>query len=259
MKEEKVQSVSKKASSVELEQAGPLVGYSSGIRYKIRGEFLFTGISLAGARVLEIGCGRGAWAIWAALNGAERVVGIEPEAQGSKSNTLAIFKRNIELLGLKDKVMATDQNLRQFLLQKQVFDVVIMYNVINHIDEASVVALHRNPAAFEQYIEIVRNLLLWITSDGWLIVGDSSRENFWDKVGLRSPLSPTIEWHKHQNPDTWINVFESAGYQLFDLRWSPLQPFPTVTANRLVQYFTCSHFILRLRPAARLAIEQGIN
>ena len=61
-------------------------------RYRLRGNFLFERISLTNKHVLEVGCGTGAWAIWAALHGADRVVGIEPEAEGSSPNTLATFR-----------------------------------------------------------------------------------------------------------------------------------------------------------------------
>src|SRR5579862_744760 len=62
-----------------LERAARLVGYASAKRYRNRGSFLFQGIPLQTASVLEVGCGKGAWAIWAALNGAARSVGIDPE------------------------------------------------------------------------------------------------------------------------------------------------------------------------------------
>lgn len=232
-----------------LERAARLTGYANGARYRARAEFLFKGISLAGAHVLEVGCGSGAWAIWAALCGAQHVMGIEPEAHGSTSQALASFKRAIEELGLSGVVEATEHYLHQLPMPKRPFDIAVMYNVINHLDEEAVVDLHRDPAAFERYVAVLWDLRARMCPGGWVIVADCARDNFWPRLGLRSPFARPIEWQKHQNPPIWIDVFKCAGFKPFDLRWSFLQPFPRLTANRLVQYVTCSHFVLRLRVA----------
>lgn len=240
-------SVAKDQEPSRLELAARLVGYSNGKRYSIRGEFLFTGIPLAGARVLEIGCGTGAWAIWGALHGAERVLGIDPEAKGSTVNTLETFRCTIDRLGLGGVVKATDHFLHQLPAQEQRFDVAVMYNVVNHLDEDAVVVLHRNRAAFKQYVSILKKLRVLMHPGGWVIVADCARTNLWPQLGLRSPLGRTIEWYKHQDPRTWVDVFAQAGFCYSDLRWSPLYPFHRLTANWLVQYLTCSHFVLRCR------------
>ena len=233
----------------QFELAASLVGYASGFRYQVRGNFLFQGIPLRGANVLEVGCGTGAWAIWAALKGADRVIGIEPEAHGSTSTSLEKFKQTIEVLKLGRKVMAADQYLHQLPLQEQPFDVVVMFNVINHLDEDAVVVLREDPLAFERYVTLLKHLHLRMHPDGWLIVADCARANFWSNIGLPSPFAPSIEWHKHQDPDVWINISKHAGFVQSDLRWSPLQPFTRWTANRFVQYLTCSHFVFVSAPA----------
>lgn len=239
--------VSKDLTTDRFELAARLVGYANGTRYKVRGDFLFTGIPLDAAHVLEVGCGTGAWAIWAALHGADRVVAIEPEAQGSTSNTLATFRRTIEILELNGKITATDHYLHQLPLQQELFDIIVMYNVINHLDEDAVAVLHQNPAALARYVAILQDLRLRMRPDGSVIVADCARTNLWNQLGLVSPFARCIEWHKHQNPPVWIDVFERANYQYLDLRWQPLQPFSRLTANWFMQYVTCSLFVLRFR------------
>ena len=65
------------ATDEQIRTAAEATGYSSGpARYRARAEFLFSGIQLAGKHVLDVGCGAGAWAIWAGLNGAASVLGI---------------------------------------------------------------------------------------------------------------------------------------------------------------------------------------
>ena len=234
-------------SNTKTDIAGLMVGYRSGHRYRVRGNFLFRGIDLRGAYVLEIGCGTGAWAIWTSLHGASKVVAIDPEAAGSSKNSFAEFQRNIETFGLQKQIQAIGCSLEDLPKQQRPFDVVVMYNVINHLDEDAVMVLHKEQAAFERYVTLLKNLRSHMRSGSWLVVADCARDNLWANLGLTSPFVPSIEWEKHQNPKTWIEVVEHAGFRTFDLRWSPLQPFPALTGNRLVEYLTCSHFALRFR------------
>jgi hypothetical protein len=175
------------------------------------------------------------------------VVGIEPEAAGSSEHPLDRFRRNVQTLGLQGTVLAQGCTLQELPVSGKPFDVVIMYNVINHLDENSVVRLHNDRNAMQRYIELLRRLRFHTNANGWAIVADCARDNIWPRLGLPSPFMPSIEWQKHQNPETWIHVFAQAGFRMFDLRWSPLQPFPKLTGNRLVEYLTCSHFVLRFR------------
>lgn len=239
-------------TTLQFEQAGRLVGYATGNRYQMRGEFLFRGIPLTGATVLEVGCGTGAWAIWSALKGAHRVVGIDPESKGSAPGTLAAFRRTIETLGLSGQTEALACSLEELPTSDRSFDVVVMYDAINHLDEDAVVNLHRDQGAVRRYVTLLRHLRSRVHEGSWVVVADCGRDNAWRRLGLRSPLAPSIEWHKHQNPHTWVMVFAQAGFRKMDLRWSPLQPFPRLTANWLAQYLTCSHFVLRFQAASNL-------
>lgn len=229
----------------KLETAARLVGYANARRYWSRGTFLFQGISLQSASVLDVGCGIGTWAIWAAMNGAVRSVGIEPEADGAKQGTLEGFRRNIKLLELQDRVEAYPSTLQQFPSHDRKFDVVVMYNVINHLDEEAVTALHTNQRMAARYVDLLKGLRGRITTGGTVVVADCARSNLWPHLGLRSPVAPWIEWQKHQNPPQWIRVFERAGFRLGSRRWSPYYGIRAVSTNSLFHYLTCSHFTLQ--------------
>ncbi len=231
----------------KVEIAARLMGYATAARYRMRGDFLFQGVPLAGAHVLEVGCGRGAWSIWAALHGASHVVGIEPSADGSTSGSLEIFRRAIEVLSLDGNVEARPEFLQDLPKSEGRYDVITMYNVINHLDEESVTTLHYSPEARSRYVSLLEDLRSRMRARAWLIVADCARDNVWTRFGLRSPFASNIEWHKHQNPQTWIEIFREAGFRHADLRWSPMQPIPKWTANKLAQYLTCSHFVLRFQ------------
>jgi len=235
-----------------VEQAARLVGYASGARYQARGAFVFAGIPLQGAHVLEVGCGLGPWALWAALHGAQRVVGIEPEADGSHTNVLEQFEANIKTLDLQHCIEASGHMLHELSRPKRPFDVIVMYDVINHLDEEAVERLHHDAACARRYVALLRHVHSLMQPGGWLIVADCARANFWHHLGLPAPLARTIAWQKHQNPGLWTRLGAQAGFQYADLRWSPLQPWRRLTANWLVQYLTCSHFVLRLRVAQPL-------
>src|SRR4030095_15626125 len=140
----------------QLDLAARLVGYANRSRYVFRGNFLFDGIPLNGAHVLEVGCGTGAWAIWGALHGASRVLGIEPQDAGSSENSLSLLRQNIEELRLNDRVEAQSYCLQDLPDFGGLFDVIVMYNVVNHLDEDAVQILHKERNAFERYVSLLR-------------------------------------------------------------------------------------------------------
>jgi SAM-dependent methyltransferase len=215
----------------KIEHAARLVGYKNASRYRMRGEFLFKGICFDRKQVLEVGCGAGAWTIWAALHGAARVIGLEPEAAGSTQAIHNRLEENIGKLSLDGKIVAARHRLEDFADLESPLDVVILFNVVNHLDEDAVIALADDPGARQRYLEALRKLRARMRSDGWLVVADCGRQNFWSRMGLVSPLAPTIEWQKHQPPRVWKEIFLSSGFRLFDLRWSPIYPFPRLTSS----------------------------
>ena len=170
-----------------FDRAARSVDYRNAERYRFRGRFLFDGIGLAGARVLEVGSGAGAWALWAALHGACRVLAIEPEAEGSHGHALDRLERNIEKMGFENVIEARGCRLQDLPLSAERFDVAIMYNVINHLDEDSVVRLHRDPSAEERYLALLRLLRMHLAARGVVIVADCGRNNLWPRLGLTSP------------------------------------------------------------------------
>jgi 2-polyprenyl-3-methyl-5-hydroxy-6-metoxy-1,4-benzoquinol methylase len=223
------------------------VGYRSGARYRARAEFLFSGIEFAGRRVLDVGCGPGTWALWAALHGAASVLGIEPEADGSTTGALGTMRRLIADLDMAGRVSARDALLQNLVHEPPGFDVVILFNVINHLDQEAVERLHLDPQAQERVVAILERLHQLLAPGADIVVADCARSNLWASLGLTNPLAPTVRWDAHQNPEMWAIVFERAGYRIRDLRWSPLAPLGAVTRNRVVQYLTTSHFVLRVR------------
>lgn len=219
------------------------VGYRTLRRYKARSAFVFSDVPLKGCRVLDVGCGRGSMALWAAIHGASFVMGLEPESAGSTAGTSVAFRGLVKDLGLENSVVLYETPLMDLSIGKP-FDLAILYNVINHLDEPSVVRLHSDLSAADQYLRTIRHLRSLLRDGALVIVADCARSSFWSRFGLRGPLTHDIEWEKHQDPEVWAALFERAGFRLRELRWSPLYPFGRISSNRLVQYFTTSHFVL---------------
>lgn len=232
------------------ERAARCVGYANVSRYRARANSLFRGLDFNGASVLEVGCGTGAWAIWAALQGAAKTVGIDPEADGSTRGTLDLFRKNVEALGLEKRVEAHRCTLQEFTANAAAgtqFDIVIMYAVINHLDEEAVVRLGQDDGMVERFLTILRPLRAITRTGGTVIVSDCSRSNLWPDLGIGSPFDKSIEWSKHQNPPVWIRVFGRAGFKSAKWDWSPLYPLGKLSTNSLVQYLTRSHFVIQFK------------
>ncbi|NSW52321.1 MAG: methyltransferase domain-containing protein [Anaerolineae bacterium] len=229
----------------KLSKISERVGYINVGRYISRGNFLFQNISFEGKRVLDVGCGNGSLALWAAVHGASHVVGLEPESDGSRSGTFQIFQKLIYDLELNSTVEASRNTIQQ-LCGVQPFDIIISYNVINHLDEQAVQQLTVNYESVQKYLFLIEYFRALINEDGILIIADCARDNIWGNLGLRSPFAPMIEWNKHQNPEVWIDLFSKKGFKLIDLRWSPINPVKKLSQNRLFHFLTLSHFVLRM-------------
>jgi cyclopropane fatty-acyl-phospholipid synthase-like methyltransferase len=211
-----------------------------------RGRFLFDGLSLEGMRVLEVGSGDGALAVWVVQHGAVRVVALEPELDGSTAGSSNALEAARERLELGDRVELHRVPLAQFD-STEAFDVAILNGVVNHLNEAAVVRLHRDPSAVDEFVETLRPLRALMRPGAMAVVTDVGRRSIWRLLGVEGPWTKHIEWHKHQQPHTWIEVFRRVGFEPYDVRWTPLRDTGRLTGNRVVQFFTLAHFVLRLR------------
>jgi SAM-dependent methyltransferase len=234
----------REAYAERLKLAASAVGYTTLDRYRKRADFIFEGVTLARSTFLEVGCGRGAWAIWAALHGASRCIGLEPEVDGCTPGTMNKFRENVARLHLDDVIESYPCTLQDFLPGAPELDVVMMYNVVNHIDEYATIHMHEDESLQQRYIELLAQLRSRMKPGGKVIISDSARSNLWPALGLRCPFEPAIEWEKHQDPPMWTRVFRAAGFELQASRWSPIYPFGKLSTSTFVQYLTRSLFVI---------------
>ena len=186
----------------------------------------FKGIPLKGKSVLDIGCGNGTLLCYVLRQGAVRAVGIEP------SDIQAVDK-SLDIRGYRFQDYRTTDK----------FDVIVLHNSINHLDEAGTINLHKDA---KPYIEIGLQLKQLMAEGGLLVISDVARHNFWPDVHLKNPFAPTIEWHKHQSPYLWSKVL-ALGKAKITWPAPSAYPFKRLLANRFVSYFLTSQFRLVIK------------
>ena len=215
----------------------------------------FRNLSLVNKSVLEIGAGGGWMSVWCVAKGASRVVALEPELAGSTKGVRSNLERLVQDLvlppGLVTYLPITIQEFFQSNPGPE-FDLILAYTVINHIDEEAVQRLNQpeEQAARKSYLELLQQIRSILRPGGTLVITDNARRNLWGDLGLRNPVSPTIEWHKHQQPEVWVSLLLEAGFTSFALSWnvpSRLRWLRWGLSNRLASYCLNSHFLLHCR------------
>ena len=221
--------------------------FSSRGNLRFHMETLFKGIDIENKRVLDIGGGVGLYSFYAACSGAENVLCLEPEAKGSSSGVADTFHRLNEILTL-DNVEFEPTTIQALETGGETFDIILLHNSINHLDETACIDLLEDPESRAIYKEIFSKIYSIASEGAKLVVCDCSRYNFFAKLGIKNPFGPTIEWHKHQAPETWAELLSEVGFTDPTIRWSSLNIFRSwgraLFGNRLIAYFTTSHFCL---------------
>jgi len=211
---------------------------------------LFRDIDFRDRTMLEIGCGKGMLCLWAALHGASETVGLEPLAEGcyDSSECHQAFRSMARELDLP-QARILPFTVQAYNSPKDHFDVVLSVASINHLDEKSCVKLGDSAAAVREYQNIFRNIASMMKVGGKLIVIDAARHNFFGDLGIRNPMTPNIEWLKHQQPDFWARLLSECGFGQPDIRWTSGKLLRHARINSLpktLSYFGQSVFRLQM-------------
>ena len=126
------------------------------------------------------------------------------------------------------------------------FDIILLHNSINHLDETACINLLSDEASKAIYLDIFSKLSSLASSGAKLIVCDCSRYNFFALLRIRNPFAPTIEWHKHQAPEVWVGLLSQVGFVNPRIRWTSFNtlrlPGRVLLGNKLLSYFLRSDF-----------------
>lgn len=191
--------------------------------------------------MLDVGGGDGCLSFYAASSGAKQVVCLEPWGAGVVPGAARAFERMTERLrgaGVRHEAMT----LQDFEPNRAEYDVVLLHNSINHLDEDACVALLRDAAARDRYGALFRKIARLSRRGATLIVTDCSRHNLYPLLGLKNPFRPTMEWHKHQTPEAWSSLLAEAGFGRRRIRWR--SPNPLRSAGRILLGNRVASFLL---------------
>jgi SAM-dependent methyltransferase len=220
-----------------------------GQRYLTYVERLFEGVPLEGRSLLDVGGGSGLVSFYAALRGAE-VVCLEPAAAGSNPAMDDAFDLLENSLG-NDAPIRLERQALQELRSERRFDIILLHNSVNHLDEDACRRLRRDPAAWEVYVQLFRLLRDMTQTGGELIIADCARLNLFGMLHVRNPFAPAIVWPLHQQPETWAELAQQAGYASPRVRWNAMTRTGRVgrvlLSNRVGAFMTQSHFTLTLQ------------
>jgi SAM-dependent methyltransferase len=217
-------------------------------------------LDFIGKRVLDIGAGTGAASAYAACSGAQEVVALEPEVEGSAEGARARFGNLVKTLNLTEKVKLYSARIQDYDSGGRLFDVFLSFNSINHLDEQACIDLHRDQAAWETYRRLLQKISDMAAPGAAFVITDSARRNFYADLGLRSPFNSKIqEWEKHQSPALWAALLREVGFEEARIGWRPTNRVPerwrslseTLIDNRWAAYFLSSRFYLIARKRGR--------
>lgn len=208
--------------------------------------YLFQDVSFIGKSMLDIGGGSGLYSFYGAIMGAKEVVCLEPELEGSTKGVLHRSKQLSASLSLSN-VSLQPVRFQDFDADDQTFDIILLHNSINHLDEEAYIKLQYDDDARKRYKAILQKLSKVAAPGAKLIITDCSRHNLFASLGIRNPFAPTIEWHKHHSPEFWSSMLLNYGFVNPRVRWtsfSNLRRIGRVFGNRFASYFLTSHFVL---------------
>jgi len=223
--------------------------YSNKAQLAFQVKTLFQGIDFYNKRVLDIGGGFGLYSYYAACRGAQRVVCLEPEAEGSIAKVIDTFHRLKRLLPF-NAVELEPKTLQAFEAEGEKFNIILLHNSINHLDETACILLQKDLKSQAIYKQLFSKIYSLSSQEAKLIICDCSRYNFFALVKIRNPIVPTVEWHKHQPPQVWAKLLREVGFENARIKWSSIHRLGSwarwLLANRLMAYFLASHFCLTM-------------
>jgi SAM-dependent methyltransferase len=215
---------------------------------------MFAGVTLRGARVLEIGSGRGLLAIWMAQQGAARVVSMEPEMVGATSGVVAEQRRRVAALGLEGVVEVVVADFNTWQAGEQ-FDVIVSRASLNHLYASDQHAAYHLPT-WAGYVTVANRIGALLAPGGVFVATDACRYSLFGllrRFGIRRPWNRKrsgVDWRHHQTPATWQRIFRAAGFASSAVTYPvgyPLRRWERWAGTRLANACLKGAFILHAR------------
>ena len=209
-------------------------------------DYLFKGTNFAGKSMLDIGGGSGIFSFYSAIKGAMGVTCLEPELQGSTSGAQIKFTQISNALSLQN-VIFKPVKLTDFNPGSQKFDIILLHNSINHLNEDACIKLKDDNEARKKYELIFTKLANIAAPQCKLIIADCSRNNIYASLRIRNPFLPSVEWNKHQTPELWSKMLQQHGFYDPKVRWSSFSNYyfgKLLFTNSFMSHLFMSYFVL---------------
>jgi 2-polyprenyl-3-methyl-5-hydroxy-6-metoxy-1,4-benzoquinol methylase len=211
---------------------------------------IFLDIDFRGKTMLEIGCGEGTLCLWAALQGAQEVVGLDAHSDDAQDFIAGppAFQASANQLDLP-QAKISPSTFQEYTAADRKFDIVLSLASINQLDEKSCIRLSESRQAVRAYEGIFRRVARMTKPGGRLIIVDAGRRNFFGDLGLRNPILPCVEWVKHQQPEDWASLLQNCGFGLPVITWTTgawLRRLGVFRLPKTLAYFGPSIFRLEM-------------
>jgi hypothetical protein len=109
------------------------------------------------------------------------------------------------------------------------------------------------------YAKLFRQLSDVTAPGGHVIVVDCSPHNFFASIGMPNPFAPTIEWQKHQTPETWAKLLSAPGFTDPNISWLTFNGLGragrALLGHKTIAYLLRSHFRLEMRKPALRSLD----
>ena len=170
----------------------------------------FNEIDLKNKNILEVGCGRGYLSLYIAMfKEACHVTALDENAgHGSKEGILHELKRNINNLGLENKLEAIETNA--LLFKENKYDIIIANNCLHHFVNNGHDYLE-NPVVANNYITMINHFGQLLEKNGYFIIQEFDIFNIWKYVASKY-IFPNIDWSLHPPLSGWIDAINKVEY-----------------------------------------------
>jgi hypothetical protein len=163
---------------------------------------------------------------------------------------IAQFNKLKSLLEVNN-VSIQPYTFQKFKCEDNYFDIILLYNSVNHLDETSCSTLQTSQAAVDSYTAIFKKLGAICRKDASIILCDCSNKNFFAFLGIKNPFDPNITYNLHQAPEVWAKLLLKVGFVQPQVSWSSYNSLRTagklLLGNRLMSFFLSSHFCLHMK------------
>ena len=203
----------------------------------------FKKLNFKNKKILDIGSGNCIFSFFSLIKGAKQVICLEPSLDGSNNNNKDVFDLIKNEFNFKN-ITFLETTLQDFIPNYK-FDMIILKDSINHINENACINLKKNNENIEIYKNIFDKLYALMSSEADIFISDCSSKNFFGDLNIKNPFVHEIEWFKHQEPQIWINLMKNSKFRVISLDWSTLNSLKFLgkfNNSKLLSYFTSSNF-----------------